>query len=93
MRALYANDFPTPVPLDQNRHVVLMSLVPGASPMAQLRSGVIENPQGVFTEWVRLCVKLAEHGLVHCDFNEFNLMLNPDTNEVTMIDFPQVGEL
>lgn len=34
-------------------------------------------------------VKLADHGLIHCDFNEFNLMI--DQNErVTVIDFPQM---
>lgn len=49
--------------------------------------------QRVFKACVRLCVKLAEHGLIHCDFNEFNLMLNKDTDEVTLIDFPQVSLL
>jgi RIO kinase 2 len=23
-------------------------------------------------------INLAEHGLIHCDFNEFNLMINED---------------
>jgi len=34
-----------------------------------------------------LIIKLAEHGLVHGDFNEFNLMINDD-EKLTMIDFP-----
>ena len=31
----------------------------------------------------------AEHGLVHGDFNEFNLMANEE-EEITVIDFPQM---
>ena len=36
-----------------------------------------------------LIVRLAEHGLIHCDFNEYNLLMN-DEEEVTIIDFPQM---
>ena len=35
--------------------------------------------------------RLALHGLVHCDFNEFNLMVDQE-GQVTLIDFPQVRE-
>lgn len=36
-----------------------------------------------------LIVRLAQIGLVHCDFNEFNLMI--DSNEkLYLIDFPQM---
>jgi RIO kinase 2 len=38
---------------------------------------------------VDLVVKLAEHGLIHGDFNEFNLMVSEE-EEVTIIDFPQM---
>ena len=37
-----------------------------------------------------LVVRLAKIGLVHCDFNEFNLMISDDGEELTMIDFPQM---
>jgi len=32
-------------------------------------------------------IRLAEHGLVHGDFNEFNLLIDDDEN-ITIIDFP-----
>lgn len=38
---------------------------------------------------MQLVVQLAKRGLVHCDFNEFNLMIS-EAGVVTMIDFPQV---
>jgi len=36
---------------------------------------------------MELIIKLATYGLVHGDFNEFNLMIDDDEN-ITMIDFP-----
>ena len=36
-----------------------------------------------------LIVRLAQHGLVHGDFNEFNMMID-DNEKLTMIDFPQM---
>lgn len=38
---------------------------------------------------MNLIVRLAEHGLIHCDFNEFNLLID-DNERLTMIDFPQM---
>lgn len=47
------------------------------------------NPEKVYKGMIDLVVKMAEHGLVHGDFNEFNLMIDDD-EELTMIDFPQM---
>ena len=38
---------------------------------------------------MNIIVRLAECGLIHCDFNEFNIMVS-DEGVVTMIDFPQM---
>lgn len=35
----------------------------------------LSDPQAVFSTVIGLIVRLAEHGLIHCDFNEFNLMV------------------
>lgn len=35
----------------------------------------LQNPDMVFERIVGLVVRLAEHGLIHCDFNEFNIMV------------------
>lgn len=47
------------------------------------------NPRQVYKKMIDLVIKLAEHGLVHGDFNEFNLMIDDD-EVLTMIDFPQM---
>jgi hypothetical protein len=38
---------------------------------------------------MKLIVKLARYGLIHGDFNEFNLMITHE-EEVVLIDFPQM---
>lgn len=42
-----------------------------------------------YSDLMNLLVKLANHGLIHGDFNEFNLMLSEE-GKVTVIDFPQM---
>ena len=49
----------------------------------------LSDPATVYDECMELIVKLAKHGLIHGDFNEFNLMID-DNDHITMIDFPQM---
>lgn len=70
------------------RHVVLMTHAKGF-PMYQLRSGEMAHPDMVYRGCVEMIVRLARHGLIHCDFNEFNLMVD-DEERLTLIDFPQM---
>ena len=35
-------------------------------------------------------VRLAEHGLIHGDFNEFNILVDDEGVNITVIDFPQM---
>jgi RIO kinase 2 len=86
VQALHERGFPTPVPIDCNRHCVLMSLVVGF-PLHQVAR--LRNPRGVYDQMIDIVVRLAQCGLIHCDFNEFNAMVN-DEEVVTMIDFPQM---
>ncbi|XP_038661144.1 serine/threonine-protein kinase RIO2 isoform X2 [Scyliorhinus canicula] len=86
MKALYDRGFPVPKPVDFNRHAVVMELINGF-PMCQVHQ--LDNPAATYSELMDLIVKLANHGLIHGDFNEFNMMLD-DEDRVTMIDFPQM---
>ena len=42
-----------------------------------------------YSDCMNLIVRLANCGVIHGDFNEFNLMID-DEGHVTMIDFPQM---
>nr|GMD90995.1 serine/threonine-protein kinase rio2 [Ipomoea batatas] len=86
MKALEEHGFPVPNAVDCNRHCVIMSLIQGY-PLVQVKQ--LQNPDTVFETILGIVVRLAEHGLIHCDFNEFNIMINDD-EKVTMIDFPQM---
>ena len=69
-----------------SRHAVLMTKAPGVL-MNQIKE--INNPGLVYTQCMDIIVRLAEHGLIHCDFNEFNLIVDKK-GKVTLIDFPQM---
>jgi RIO kinase 2 len=88
MKALHAHGFPVPTPIDQSRHVVVMSKVSG-SPMCQIKTGNMYGAGSIFEICIAILKRLAEHGLIHCDFNEFNLMVD-ELGNVTLIDFPQM---
>lgn len=96
MKALRREGFPVPEPIAQNRHTVVMSLV-DAFPMRQI-SNVGEAASVLYADLLALIVKLAQYGLIHGDFNEFNILVeekvNEETDEVTLIptiiDFPQM---
>jgi RIO kinase 2 len=86
MTALHDHEFPVPEPIDQNRHAILMSLCEGF-PMTQVRH--VAQPEVAYSELMELILRLARCGLIHGDFNEYNLILGYD-EKITLIDFPQM---
>ncbi|KAF6256260.1 Serine/threonine-protein kinase RIO2 [Scenedesmus sp. NREL 46B-D3] len=86
MKALGDHGFPVPVAIDNNRHAVLMELVDG-QPLVQVRE--LAHPAAVYSAAMQLIHRLAARGLIHCDFNEFNLLID-DEETLTLIDFPQM---
>ncbi|XP_002164445.1 serine/threonine-protein kinase RIO2 isoform X1 [Hydra vulgaris] len=86
MKALYDRGYPVPRPVDFNRHCIIMELM-DAFPLYQVNE--LANPGAIYNDCMNLIVQLASFGLVHCDFNEFNLMLETG-NKIKVIDFPQM---
>jgi RIO kinase 2 len=100
MTALRENGFPVPEPLAQSRHTIVMSLI-DAFPMRQISS--VPNPASLYAELISLILRLAQYGLIHGDFNEFNILIKEETAPKTsedssevitltpiLIDFPQM---
>ncbi|KAL3929716.1 MAG: hypothetical protein SGARI_004673, partial [Bacillariaceae sp.] len=77
MKALYQVEYPTPEPIAHNRHIVVMSLIRGV-PLYQVSSRHLSSEQAasIFRQASDLALRLAKHGLVHCDLNEFNLIVD-----------------
>lgn len=95
MKALRREGFPVPEPIGQNRHTVIMGLI-DAFPMRQIAK--VGDPSTLYAELLAIIVRLAQHGLIHGDFNEFNILVaekedpagGPIKLVPTMIDFPQM---
>lgn len=81
MKALHEHGFPVPEPIDVNRHGILMQYI-DAYPLSQVRE--LRHPCQVLEHLMALIVRMAESGLIHGDFNEFNLMVS-DKEEIIMI--------
>eukprot|EP00301_Raphidiophrys_heterophryoidea_P025239 c8427_g1_i1.p1 GENE.c8427_g1_i1~~c8427_g1_i1.p1 ORF type:complete len:548 (-),score=126.36 c8427_g1_i1:148-1791(-) len=86
MKVLGEHGFPVPQAIDWNRHCVVMTIANGF-PFSQIRS--LRHPGKVFHQLMEVMIRLANYGLIHCDFNEFNLLISED-EQITLIDFPQM---
>ena len=86
MNVLYDNGFPVPKPIDQNRHCVVMELI-DAYPLCQIHD--VADPGALYSSLMDLIVRLACAGLIHGDFNEFNILIKQDDTPI-LIDFPQM---
>lgn len=87
MKILHANGFPVPEPLDQARHCIVMELI-DAFPLRQVST--ITSPSALYSKLMDLILRFASQGLIHGDFNEFNILVHEDTQEPIVIDFPQM---
>jgi RIO kinase 2 len=62
-------------------------------PMRQLREH--SDKEKLYSDLMKFIIKLANHGLIHCDFNEFNIIIiNEEARgqykeDFIVIDFPQ----
>jgi RIO kinase 2 len=86
MKALYDRGFPVPEPIDFNRHCVIMELVNGY-PLQQIDE--VGDVEQLFDDLMNLIVRLGNCGVIHGDFNEFNILVT-DEGKPILIDFPQM---
>lgn len=98
MKALYEEGFPVPEPLAQSRHTIVMSLI-DAFPLRQI--SIVPDPASLYADLISLILRLASHGLIHGDYNEFNILIKEIKTtaedgeesvklEPVIIDFPQM---
>ncbi|KAK7510869.1 RIO1 family-domain-containing protein [Phyllosticta citriasiana] len=98
MKALKDSGFVVPEPIAQNRHTIVMSLI-DAFPMRTISK--VADPATLYTKLMSIILRLVKFGLIHGDFNEFNILVEEkaDTTESgepiialrpVLIDFPQM---
>ncbi|KAI0704936.1 RIO1-domain-containing protein [Cytidiella melzeri] len=87
MKVLHQHDFPVPAPIDQARHTILMEFI-DAYPLRQVSE--LPSPGALYSKLMDLIVRFAHAGLIHGDFNEFNILIRRESGEPVVIDFPQM---
>lgn len=80
MQALKEEGFPVPEPFAQSRHTVVMSFV-DSYPLRQISA--VPDPASLYAELIALILRLAKHGLIHGDFNEFNILIQEEKKNGT----------
>lgn len=75
MKVLKENGFRVPGPIAQSRHTVVMELI-DAFPLRQIES--VPDPAGLYAELIDVILRLVSFGLIHGDFNEFNILIRED---------------
>lgn len=59
-----------------------------AFPLRQLST--VSDPSKLYASLMELILQFASMGLIHGDFNEFNILVHEDTLKPIVIDFPQM---
>lgn len=93
MKVLKREGFAVPQPVSWNRHTIVMEFI-DAFPLRMIES--IPEPGKLYAELMDTIVQLAARGLIHGDYNEFNILIKeipqPDGSiqlAAVLIDFPQ----
>jgi RIO kinase 2 len=75
-----------PLPIDQNRHTVVMSLVCGQN----LNRCRLDEPGEVLDEILENVRKAYQAGIIHADLSEYNILM--EDGKCVLIDWPQWTE-
>jgi RIO kinase 2 len=59
------------------------------SPLLSCQVYEVADVESLYDELMELIVRLGNHGVIHGDFNEFNLIITNDGKPI-LIDFPQM---
>ncbi|KAF7507796.1 hypothetical protein GJ744_010097 [Endocarpon pusillum] len=82
MKALWAQGLPVPEAVAQNRHTIVMALV-DAFPLRQISE--VPDPARLYAELMEMILRLAGLGLIHGDFNEFNILIKEEREGETEV--------
>ena len=83
MKILHREGFPVPEPVAWSRHTIVMEFI-DAFPMRMVDS--VPNPGKLYAELMAMIVQLASRGLIHGDYNEFNILLKESSTGGTPVD-------
>ena len=86
LKILYPEGISVPKPIFHNRHVVVMSALNG-KPLFEVRE--LSEPEKVLNEILDNIKRAYAIGIIHGDLSEYNVIIDLDTENITIIDWPQ----
>lgn len=81
----YKAGIPVPRPRAVTRHLVAMEFIEGV----ELYRYKLSDPGHVFEQIISAVEGLMRINIVHGDLNEYNILVNPSNESITIIDWPQ----
>ncbi|ALU11529.1 serine/threonine kinase [Ignicoccus islandicus DSM 13165] len=91
LRELSSVGAKVPEPIARSRHVVVTELIKGAVELSE--KPPLKDPLKAFQDVIETIDKAYnEVGIVHGDLSEYNVIVNPETSEAYVIDWPQYVE-
>ncbi|KAK3684360.1 Serine/threonine-protein kinase rio2 [Vermiconidia calcicola] len=82
MKVLWREGFAVPEPIAWSRHTVVMEFF-DAFPLRMVEGVPVEKVGGLYAELMDVIVRLAQRGLIHGDFNEFNILIKEEEHAST----------
>ncbi|WP_291765775.1 RIO1 family regulatory kinase/ATPase [Caldivirga sp. UBA161] len=81
----YKAKVPVPRPRAVTRHLVAMEYINGV----ELFRIKLSNPEDVLEQIILAIEDLLKINIIHGDLNEYNILVNPSNERITIIDWPQ----
>ncbi|WP_291999870.1 RIO1 family regulatory kinase/ATPase [Caldivirga sp.] len=81
----YRAKVPVPKPRAITRHLVAMEYINGIE-LFKIR---LSNPESVLEQIISAIEDLLRINVIHGDLNEYNILVNPSSEKITIIDWPQ----
>ncbi|KAI0982584.1 hypothetical protein GJ496_007569 [Pomphorhynchus laevis] len=88
-KVLHDYGFPVPEVFTQNRNGIVMERIIGTL-LNDVLNLEVSEVDWLSQQLLGIIRRFAENGLIHCDFNEFNILVNDSMTNVCVIDFPQM---
>ncbi|MHA1685585.1 MAG: RIO1 family regulatory kinase/ATPase domain-containing protein [Candidatus Heimdallarchaeaceae archaeon] len=88
---LQNSGLPIPKVFGANRHIIAMNIIEGRE---LVNVSKLRKPLNVLEDVIEFAkILYQKYKIVHGDLTEYNILYNPETEKITIIDFPQAVDI